>query len=147
MNHSEIQRNLEAFYDRQLAAGPQGEIEAHLRDCRPCAETVAGLVAISKAVFRPVAVPNTDFFVSRVMARVRDLEPEAVGTFWRWPALALMAAAIFLILADPADSVSVPDSRVSTRTLLLADAGGAAPSDAGSAEPLDSLLDLTSEDI
>jgi anti-sigma factor RsiW len=145
MTHNEIQQNLEAFYDGDLAGEQRREVERHLAGCSACAGEVERLRTISRAVFRPVPVPNTDFFVSRVMAGIREIGPVEAGGFWRWPALALLAMALFLIMTAPSERIS-PDRRApSTRTVLLADAGPAAQM--SPSEELDSLLDLTSEDI
>src|SRR5262245_31339841 len=122
MTHAEIQDNLEAFHDGQLSEPDRREIESHLTTCRACAEETQRLQQLSRAVFRPVTPPTpTDFFVSRVMANIRESEKAARFLWWRWPALALGLLALFLLRS--ANRASVPPSELrapSTQGLLLA---------------------------
>jgi anti-sigma factor RsiW len=135
MNHNEIQDRLEAFADRQLADPERREIESHLHQCQACGEEIRRLNTISRMVFRPVPTPPTEYFVSRVMAQIRERQSRPVaafGAWWRVSAVAMLALAGFLVFTAPSDES--PEGRPSTQTVLLADA-----------EPVETLLDLTEE--
>jgi len=149
MIHTEIQEKLEAYHDHQLNEADRRLVEVHLGACVDCDESLRRITSISRAVFRPVSPPPTDFFVSRVMARVSEAERESsLGVFqrfWQWTAFALTALAAFLILNSPADNGAASSRVLSTRNVLMAGSGATYASADRSNEAMDSLLDLSEE--
>ena len=148
MNHREIQDRLDAYLDGELPADERRTIEDHLSGCVNCAVSLDAQRRISRAVFRQPPIPNTEFFVARVMARIHEAAAEPAGIFsgfWKWPALALAAMTAVLITTTPRLSSPVVD-QISTRNVLLADSSGHLMSVSGSpAEPVAALLDVTEE--
>lgn len=146
MTHHEIRANLDAYADGELDERIRAEMREHLSGCSSCAEGMARRRMVARAVFRPIPVPPADYFVTRVMARIRESRPDPLfSPAWRWPALALVATALFLIATAPSDDASREMREPSTGSVLLA--GGGAMLTSTSAEPMDSLLDLTVEEI
>lgn len=150
MTHNEIQERLEAYHDRQLVEADQRQVEAHLNGCASCKEAVDRLALVARTVFRPISPPrSTDFFVTRVMARVSDGQRARTAGFlqgfWQWTALALTALAAFLIMNTSGAGAAAGSRLPSTGNVLLAGSGASFASAEPSSEPMDSLLDLPEE--
>ena len=95
MTHSELELQMDAYLDGELAARDAREVEAHLRECRDCARQHDARVALGAAIraeIPPLRAP--DELRARVRATLRSAagspvprrQTPALG--WRWMALA-----------------------------------------------------------
>ena len=76
MNCDEIQAQLSEYLDRSLGAAPMALVEEHLAACPPCREETE---LLSEAIGQVAALPSVEpplGFTQRVMAYVREIEPQ-----------------------------------------------------------------------
>ena len=76
MNCDEIQAQLSEYLDRSLGAAPMALVEEHLAACPPCREETE---LLSEAIGQVAALPSVEpplGFTQRVMAHVREIEPQ-----------------------------------------------------------------------
>jgi len=76
MNCDEIQAQLSEYLDRSLGAAPMALVEEHLAACPPCREETE---LLSEAIGQVAALPSVEpplGFIQRVMAHVREIEPQ-----------------------------------------------------------------------
>jgi anti-sigma factor (TIGR02949 family) len=72
MSHDELEQQLDAYLDGELAAGVARELEAHLRECGDCARLRDARVALSAAIRREVpALRAPDSLRGRIRRAVR----------------------------------------------------------------------------
>jgi anti-sigma factor RsiW len=101
MTHSELEMQLDAYLDGELASRDAREFEAHLKECRECARLHDGRVALGAAIraeVPPLRAPD------ELRTRVRSAVKSAAGTpvtrrprpqhGWRWLALAASLALV-----------------------------------------------------
>jgi anti-sigma factor RsiW len=101
MTHSELELQLDAYLDGELASRDAREFEAHLKECHDCARLRDARVALGTAIRAEVpALQAPDVLRSRVRTALRS---EAGGSAtrrsvavpgWRWLA---MAASLVLV--------------------------------------------------
>jgi predicted anti-sigma-YlaC factor YlaD len=76
MNCDEIQAQLSEYLERSLGAVPMALVEEHLAACAPCREETELLSeTIGQVAGLPVVEPPPGF-TQRVMAHVREIEPQ-----------------------------------------------------------------------
>ena len=101
MTHSELELQMDAYVDGELAPQDAQEFEAHLKECRDCARVHDARVALGAAIraeFPALRAPDT--VRSQVRAALRSAAgnpatrrtPPALG--WRWLALAASLAVV-----------------------------------------------------
>jgi len=76
MNCDEIQAQLSEYLDRSLGAAPMALVEEHLAACPPCREETE---LLSETIGQVAALPLVEpplGFTQRVMAHVREIEPQ-----------------------------------------------------------------------
>ncbi len=99
MTHETIQQKLFALYDGPLSEQERKLVEGHLAQCPSCRKAIAQWKAVSARLFPPQTFSEAaeDFFVSKVMTRVRISTLEAGKFAWgvilRW-ALPLVGSAV-----------------------------------------------------
>jgi anti-sigma factor RsiW len=149
MTHEQLESLIDAYHDGQLNESERREVDRHLAGCADCARQMARLSFLSTRVFRAAPPPPTptDFFVTRVMAAVRASDATGVRPAFRWPALVFAALVLFVVGTVAKIEHGVADRQPSTRNLLLASAPDSGAWAAHDSEPVDSLLDMTSEEI
>ena len=123
MNHTEFREKIFALYDGSLQPEECRQAQKHLQECPECRTLYDRWQATAKVLFPKVQVEGSEFFVSRVMDRIRALDSprprilprSTLGLRWLVPAL---AAAMLLLFMSPARQP------VSVETLLLGKATG-----------------------
>jgi Putative zinc-finger/Predicted integral membrane protein (DUF2275) len=76
MNCDEIQAQLSEYLDRSLGAAPMALVEEHLAACPPCREETE---LLRETIGQVAALPSVEpplGFTQRVMAHVREIEPQ-----------------------------------------------------------------------
>lgn len=76
MNCDEIQAQLSDYLDRSLGAAPMALVEEHLAACPPCREETE---LLSETIGQVATLPSVEpplGFTQRVMAHVREIEPQ-----------------------------------------------------------------------
>jgi anti-sigma factor RsiW len=107
MDHGALKKILLEFYDNELEPARHREVEAHLLDCSECREEFARWKKTSKAFFPKPAVRESEYFVQRVMTRIKEATEVRRPVFWniplRWlvPAMSLAAMLFLAILPEP----------------------------------------------
>ena len=103
MTHSELEQQLDAYLDGELAARDARELETHLKDCRECARQRDARVALGAAIRAEIpALQAPDVLRTRVRAALSSAagspvarrQTPALG--WRWVALAASLALVAL---------------------------------------------------
>lgn len=90
MNHELIQQKLFALYDGPLTEKERKLVEGHMAQCPGCRKAIAQWKALSVRLFPPQTFSEAaeDFFVAKVMDRVRSSVPEKRQSLWsltlRW---------------------------------------------------------------
>jgi anti-sigma factor RsiW len=90
MNHELIQQKLMALYDGPLTEKERKLVESHLGKCPACRRAIAEWKVVSRGLFASptFSEASEDFFVAKVMDRVRSSTPEKVQSPWsltfRW---------------------------------------------------------------
>jgi anti-sigma factor RsiW len=113
MDHGAVKKNLPDFYDGELDTENRREVESHLLDCRECRETFNWWKKTSKAFFPKTEISGSEFFVQRVMARVKESaegpKPLEWHFAWRWlvPAVSVAAAVLIALLPEPSTRLSM----------------------------------------
>src|SRR5207244_3838147 len=110
MTHRELELQLDAYVDGELAPEDAGELEAHLSACGDCARLHEARVALSAAIREQVpALRAPDALRDRVRATLRD----AAGT--TRVRRGLPGATRWLALAASLATVAVGSSRLALR--------------------------------
>src|SRR3954471_11022034 len=95
MTHSELELQLDAYLDGELASSDARVLESHLKDCGDCAKTRDVRVALGAAIRAELpALQAPDVLRTRVRSALRaggqspvsSRQRPALG--WRWMALA-----------------------------------------------------------
>ena len=99
MTHEMIQQKLLALYDGPLSEQERKLVEGHLAQCPECRKAIAQWKAVAVRLFPPQTFSEAaeDFFVSKVMDRVRSSTLEAGRSAWGWVlrwALPLVGSAV-----------------------------------------------------
>jgi|GEM_PF-3624785 len=144
MNYDEIQDKIYAFFDGELEAEERPEIESHIQTCQACASLLERWRQISTTVFKPLSPPDTEFFITRVMARLQEEDTLKLRRTWSWqvPFLALGVASLLFVLTNLIEN-GIP----STQNLLLNDKAASQNGFDTSNNELDELLTLNGEDL
>ena len=99
MTHQELELQMDAYVDGELAARDAREVEAHLRECRDCARLHDARVALGAAIRAEIpALRAPEALRTQVRAKLRS----AAGTpaaRWSMPALGWRSLAVAASLA------------------------------------------------
>ncbi|MEI8345206.1 MAG: zf-HC2 domain-containing protein [Candidatus Omnitrophota bacterium] len=118
MNHDTIQKKLMEYYDGELDPAGCRLIEEHLVGCPECRSLLKAWRDTASAVFKKSRIPDSEFFVQSVMARVRRPVPVRRASPWSipvgWLTPAIGVAAMLLLMLMP-----VPNAPFSMETFLL----------------------------
>jgi anti-sigma factor RsiW len=99
MTHPDIEVQVDAYLDGELAASDAAELEAHLAGCASCGRFRADRLALRAAITAEMPrLEAPDVLRARVRASLRD-EARSTGTrrpatSWRWLALAASLAVV-----------------------------------------------------
>ncbi len=107
MNHATIRQQLFAFHDGELTPQAAAEVRAHLGACAECRGVSEGWARTAGMLFKVSVPAPSEFFVSQVMRRVRELEAVPARRFLpvfslRWLVPAVGVLMVFLTVAPPA---------------------------------------------
>lgn len=129
MTHEMIQQKLLALYDGPLTEQERKLVEVHLAQCAGCRKAVAQWKAVSVRLFpaQTFSEASEDFFVAKVMDRIRSTSLEAGKFAWgmllRWAfplvgSAALAAWAFFSVMPESVgfSSTSSADAAFSSYT-------------------------------
>lgn len=85
MNHEMIQQKLLALFDGPLTEKERQLVEGHLAECAACRRAVAEWKVVSRSLFSSptFSEASEDFFVTKVMDRVRSAAPLSGFALWR----------------------------------------------------------------
>ena len=99
MTHPDVEAQVDAYLDGELAASDAAELEAHLAGCASCGRFRADRLALRAAITAEMPrLEAPDVLRARVRASLRD-EARSTGTrrpatSWRWLALAASLAVV-----------------------------------------------------
>jgi anti-sigma factor RsiW len=84
MTHEMIQQKLFALYDGPLTEKERKLVEGHLAQCPECRKAISQWKALSARLFpaQPYSEATEDFFVAKVMDRVRASSLETGKALW-----------------------------------------------------------------
>jgi anti-sigma factor RsiW len=95
MTHRELELQLDAYVDGELAPQEARELEAHLRECSDCARLHQARVALSAAIREQVpAFAAPDGLRTRIEAALRRMRPAVPRLAWRGLAFAASLAVV-----------------------------------------------------
>ncbi len=99
MTHETIQQKLFALYDGPLSERERKLVEGHLTQCPECRKAIAQWKSVSARLFpsQTFSEASEDFFVAKVMDRVRSSALDAGKSAWGWVlrwALPLVGSAV-----------------------------------------------------
>jgi anti-sigma factor RsiW len=95
MTHRELELQLDAYVDGELAPQEARELEAHLRECSDCARLHQARVALSAAIREQVpAFAAPDGLRTRIEAALRRTRPAVPRLAWRGLAFAASLAVV-----------------------------------------------------
>jgi anti-sigma factor RsiW len=105
MTHSELELQLDAYLDGELASRDAREFEAHLKECRDCARLRDARVALGTAIRAEVpALQAPDVLRSRVRTALRSETGSPVASrqtpVLQWRALAVAASLVLVALGS-----------------------------------------------
>ncbi len=135
MTHEMIQQKLFALYDGPLTEKERKLVEGHLAQCTDCRKAIAQWKAVSARLFPPhtYSEASEDFFVAKVMDRVRSSSLETGKSVWnltlRWLVPLVGSAALagwvfFSVLPDTTDlSSNSAEAAFSSETTYPASTG------------------------
>ena len=108
MDHAKMKELIYSLYDGELDATLSQSVTAHLDGCLECQETFKRWSRTAKGLFRVPHTEPSEFFVTQVMERVRDLAPAKPTFGWRvslpWLVPAVGFAMMILVVTPPAPS-------------------------------------------
>jgi anti-sigma factor RsiW len=118
MTHEMIQQKLFALYDGPLTEQERKLVEGHLAQCPECRKAIAQWKAVSARLFpaHTFSEAAEDFFVAKVMDRVRSSSMEAGRALWgltlRWvlPLVGSAALAGWVFFSVLPDSTGLSSS-------------------------------------
>jgi anti-sigma factor RsiW len=137
MNHELIQQKLMALYDGPLTEEERKLVEGHLAGCSSCRRAVAEWKVISQGLFTSPTFSEAreDYFVAKVMDRVKSTTPETGFALWRptlkWlvplvgsAAMAAWAFASILPLSDFSSGSSLESAFSNTSSYTVRSSNG-----------------------
>ena len=99
MTHQELELQMDAYVDGELAARDAREVEAHLRECRDCARLHDARVALGAAIRAEIpALRAPEALRTQVRAQLRSAAGTPVAR-WSMPALGWRSFAVAASLA------------------------------------------------
>lgn len=72
MDHSDMKEQLHLYHDGELSASGRAAVEKHLESCAECRARLERFRSLSRALSAGQLPASSEFFVDRVMARVRE---------------------------------------------------------------------------
>lgn len=112
MNHVEIRDRFFEFRNNELSEHEHLEMEIHLVNCSNCADYFEQSNKMATLIFSSPAPVNSEFFVTRVLARLESHSQRHWA--WRWGVFPLAVISLFLMVGVP----RTDELQLSTNLLL-----------------------------